>query len=264
MVAYTRHALLAPWRSIFSLLVALCVVAPGAAWAKEEVLIAAASNLTAAFQAMGPKFEAETGIHPVFNFGSTAQLARQIQNGAPMDVFAAADEEHVRELEAAHLLVPGSVAEYAQGALALWVPPGTAAAPVLRRLEDLTQPQVRVIAVANPKLAPYGAAAIEALKQAKVWDQLKARVVYGENINMVRQYGASGNADAVFTAYPLVMQERGTVIRVDARLYTPIRQALGIIAGSKNASSARRFVEYLLRGGGRDVLKNFGYSTPAR
>ena len=122
------------------------------AQAKPEVVIAAAANLTQAMQAIGPAFEAETGIHPVFSFASTSQLAQQIEYGAPFDVFLSADAEHVEQLDRKGLLASATRAVYAQGIVALWIP-GGAKVPV-SRLEDLTDPRIRVIAIAKPELAP--------------------------------------------------------------------------------------------------------------
>jgi molybdate transport system substrate-binding protein len=262
IVAFKRHL---RERNLPCVLFGLCAFAAlpvvMTSASRQEIVVGAASNLTAVFQALGPAFEAETGIRPIFTFASTAQLARQIENGAPIDVFAAADEEHVRDLAVKKLLLPNSVSTYADGALALWIPPSGRA---VRGIEDLTQPQVRTIALANPKLAPYGEAAVEAMTRAKIWERVKDKIVYAENINMARQFGASGNADAVFTAYPLVTREKGTVLKVDAKLYEPIRQALGIVSATRDAASAQRFVEFLLHGKGRQFLKDFGYSTPRR
>ena len=189
-------------------LLSLAATAPGAP--KPEVLIGAASNLTEVFRALGPRFEAETGIHPVFSFASTAQLAQQAAHGAPFDLIAAADVDHIGQLDRQGLLAPKSVAIYARGVLALWIPPGSSAR--VNRLEDLTGAGIRVVAIAKPELAPYGAATVEALKRAGVWDRVRPKVVYAENINIARQYGVSGNADAVITAYPLVMRQAGAVI----------------------------------------------------
>ena len=195
---------------------------------KREVAVAAAANLSEVFQQqIGPQFEAATGIHPVFSFGSTAQLATQIKNGAPFDVFAAADVEHVPE--------PRSV--YATGILAVWFPGGKGS------LEDLVQPSVKVIALAKPELAPYGLAARETLQKLGIWSKIEAKVVYADNISMAKQYGTSGNADAVFTAYSLVMKDKGKVIQVDERLHAPIDQAIGIVAASKNQGGGTRVHE---------------------
>lgn len=233
---------------------------------RNEIVVAAAANLTQAFERVGARFEAETGIHVVFSFASTAQIAQQAEHGAPFDVIAAADTQHVDELDRKGLLVPGSRAIYAQGVLALWIPPGTAAhvTAQVTGIEDLTSEEVKVIAVAKPELAPYGAAAVEAMKRAGVWDRVQPKVVYAENINMARQYGASGNADAVLTAYALVLHEAGAVQPVDPRLYSPIDQALGVLASSRKQSEARRFAEFIRRGNGRTVLGEFGYGRAAK
>ncbi|HEY4089553.1 MAG TPA: molybdate ABC transporter substrate-binding protein [Bryobacteraceae bacterium] len=231
----------------------------GAQTAKREVTVAAAANLNTVFQTLGPQFEAETGIHPVFSFASTAQLAVQIENGAPFDVFAAADTEHVDALEKKSRIVPESRAVYATGILALWIPPRSHA-PVLKPA-DLAQPGVKVIALAKPELAPYGLAARETLQKLGIWNQVESRIVYADNINMAKQYGSSGNADAVFTAYSLVLKESGKVIPVDENLHSPIEQALGIVAASKNQNAAKAFTTWLLTGHGRDGLRAFGYKV---
>jgi molybdate transport system substrate-binding protein len=250
-------------RDTMKCLITLCLVAalPAGA-AQNEVIVAAAANLTDVFQALGPTFEAATGIHPVFSFGATAQLAQQIENAAPYDVFAAADEEHVEQLDRKGLLVPHSRAVYAIGILALWIPPQSKAN--VSRVEDLNSAGIRVIAAAKPELAPYGQATVETLQGAGIWEQVKARIVYGNSISMAKQYGTSGNADAVFTAYSLVLNEAGKVIQVNESLHRPIAQALGILANSKNQSSARLFVNFLLTGKGRDVLARSGYRTPSK
>ena len=224
-----------------------------------SLAIAAAANLTAALQAAGPKFEAQTGIHPVFSFASTAQLAQQIENSAPFDVFLAADASHAGELEEKHLLVPGTRAVYAIGVLALWLPGSPAG---VTKIEDLASPAVKTIAIAKPELAPYGEAAVESLKSAGVWDQVQGKVVYAENIAMARQYGSTGNADASFTAYSLVLKDPGKIIEIDEKLHKPIAQELGILASSTHQAEARKFAAYFLTGGGRDVLRDFGYSFP--
>jgi molybdate transport system substrate-binding protein len=227
---------------------------------KNEVVVASAANLTDAFQRVGQEFEAQSGIHPVFSFASTAQLTQQIENGAPFDVFAAADATHVGELERKGLLLAGSRAVYARGALALWIPPNSQAR--IDRVEDLTSSAVRFLAIAKPELAPYGQAAVETLTKLGIWDRLRSKVVYAENISAAKQYGTSNNADAVFTAYSLVLKEGGKVIRVDESLHKPIDQELGIVAGAKHLDAARKFAAFLLTGKGREVLAGFGYTLP--
>jgi molybdate transport system substrate-binding protein len=243
--------------------IALCLVA---AWpihaAQNEVTVAAAANLTEVFQSLAPAFESANGIHPVFSFGATAQLEQQIENGAPFDVFAAADEEHVEQLDRKGLLVSGSRAVYAIGILALWIPPQSKA--TVSRVEDLNSPAVRVIGAAKPELAPYGQATVETLQRLGIWEQVKSKIVYASNISMAKQFGTSGNADAVFTAYSLVLNESGKVIQVNENLHRPITQALGILSSSKNQKAARLFVDFLLTGKGRDVLARSGYRIPPK
>jgi molybdate transport system substrate-binding protein len=228
--------------------------------ARGQVTVAAAANLTEVFQRLGPLFEAQTGIHPVFSFASTAQLTQQVENGAPFDVVAAADSEHIEELDRKGLLEKTSRAVYAIGVLALWVPPGSRTA--VAHLKDLTRPEVRIVAVANPELAPYGEATIETLHKLGIWRQVQPKIVYTENINQARQYGTSGNADAVFTADSLLLHAGGTVIPVDGTMHTPITQELAIVASTAHRDAARRFTAFLLAGAGRDVLRESGYRIP--
>jgi molybdate transport system substrate-binding protein len=248
-------------KHVGALLIAVTSLASGQDTAKPRLTIAAASNLTEVAQVLGTRFEAVTGIHAVFSFGSTAQLTQQIENGAPFDLFLAADTEHVQELDRKGLLSPGSRRAYAQGVLALWAPSATS--PVTR-IEDLALPQVRVIAVAKPELAPYGAAAMEALRAAGILDRVKEKIAYSDNISMAKQYGASGNADAVFTAYSLVMKESGKVIRIDRKLHRPIMQELGVIAASAHKAEAGRFADFIVGGDGRRVFGESGYQPAGK
>jgi molybdate transport system substrate-binding protein len=223
-----------------------------------SITIGAAANLAEAFPQVGREFERQTGIHALFSFASTAQLARQIENSAPFDVFAAADSLHVAELDAKGLLAPGSRAVYARGVLALWIPEGSKAQ--VSGIEDLIRRDVHVIAIAKPDLAPYGQAAVETLERLRIWERVKQKIVYAENISMAKQYGKSNNADAVFTAYSLVLHERGKIIRVDDSLHQPILQELGIVEQSPHKEAAGKFVDFLLNGGGRSILTSYGYA----
>jgi molybdate transport system substrate-binding protein len=225
-----------------------------------KLTVAAAANLTDVFEQVGRAFTAQTGVPVVFSYGATAQLAQQIDNGAPFDLFAAADTEHVDALVTSRKLTGDSRAVYALGQLALWIP-GSEKSGV-RELKDLTAPAVRFVAVAQPDLAPYGQASIEALKNARLWDAVQPKVVYGNTINQAKQLAASGNADAAFTAYSLVLHEKGTVVKVDSRLYHPIAQALAIVAASDRGKEAQQFRAFLLGAAGRAILRDSGYLLP--
>jgi molybdate transport system substrate-binding protein len=225
--------------------------------APNEVTVAAAANLAEVLPVIGRAFQAATGIHPIFSSGSTAQLARQIEYAAPFDVFLSADTEHVDELIEKGLLLKASRAVYATGVLALWIPPRSGAG--INRIEDLILPSVRIVAIAKPELAPYGRASVETLMHVGIWERVKPKIVYAGSIAMTRQYGVTGNADAVFSAWSLVFKEKGRVIRIDDSLHRPLTQSLGIVSASKNQTAARDFTRFLLGSKGREILTQFGY-----
>ena len=174
---------------------------------RPHLTVAVAANLSSVIGEIGLLFESETGTHIVCSFGSTGNLAKQIEQSAPFDVFAAADTEHIEALDKKDLLVAGTVAIYARGRLALWAPGSTRTH--IAAIEDLTKPSVRFVAIARPESAPYGRASVEALQALKLWRAVQPKVVYAENITMAKQYAQTGNADASFTAYSLVFREPG-------------------------------------------------------
>ena len=225
-----------------------------------KLTVAAAANLTDVFAEVRRAFQAQTGVEVVFSYGSTAELTQQIDNGAPFDLFASADTEHVDSLVSDGKLTRDGRAVYALGQLALWVPHSEQNG--LRELKDLASKPVRYIAIAQPVLAPYGQASVEALKNAHLWDAVQLKVVYANSISAAKQLAASGNADTAFTAYSLVLHDKGTVIKIDPHLYHPIEQALGIVASSEQIDEAKRFRAFLLGAEGRMILAKSGYLLP--
>jgi molybdate transport system substrate-binding protein len=248
-----------------SLLLCLALVAASAACSRgsaneTEINVAAAANLSDAFTALSIEFKNETGIRVIYSFGATADLERQIENGAPFDVFAAADAEHVTKLDQLALLTPGSRALYARGRLVIWTPPGSQLQ--ITRLEDLLKPEVRTIAIAKPDLAPYGQASVEALQALHLWTQLQPKVVFAQNVSQARQYVATGNAEAGFLPLALVQPNQGHYLEVDEQLHRPIEQALGVVKASPKQEAARRFTQFVLGGKGQTLLEHFGYRRP--
>ena len=227
---------------------------------KAKLTVAAAANLTNVFSEAGNAFKAKTGVEVTFSYGPTAELAQQIANGAPFDLFAAADIEHVDSLVSTGKLTASSRSLYALGQLALWVPNGDQSG--VRELKDLTRPQIRFIAIAQPELAPYGNATIEVLKNSGLWDTVQPKLVYANSISQAKQWAASGNADAAFTAYSLVLHERGTIMKAAPRLYHPIEQALAIVTSSPRIQEANQFRSFILGPEGRTILAKSGYLLP--
>jgi molybdate transport system substrate-binding protein len=226
----------------------------------KPLTVAAAANLTDVFAEVATRFQAQTGIAVVYSFGATANLTMQAEHAAPFDVFAAADVVHIDQLDREGLLVAGSKAVYARGRLVLWVPPGSRAH--VERVEDLKGGDVKIVAIANPKLAPYGAAAVESLQKLGLWGALEPKVVYAETISAAKQFAATGNADVAFTAWSLVLRSGGNAIPISADLHAPIDQAVGILRSSDQQGQARRFVDFLLGKPGREILERYGYELP--
>jgi molybdate transport system substrate-binding protein len=225
-----------------------------------ELLVAAAANLTDAFAEIGPRFTSETGIRLVFSFGATAELAKQIENGAPFDVFAAADTEHVDSLDRAGLLTAGTRALYARGRLVMWLPAGSTLK--VGRIEDITAKQFDRIAIGKPDVAPYGQAAVESLQRLGIWNEIEPRVVYAQNVSQAKQYAATGNAEVAFIPLALVKPGEGTYVEVSESLHRPIDQALGVIESSTKQATARQFVSFVLSPEGQQLLSKNGYSSP--
>lgn len=225
--------------------------------ASPELTVAAAANLTDAFAELGKEFTARTGVRVTFSFGATADLTRQIENGAPFDVFASADVEHVERLHGLGLITPGTNKVYARGRLVLWIPPESKLA--VNRLEELTRPEVERIAIAKPDVAPYGRAAVEALRALNLWPQLEPKVIYGQNVTQAKQYAATGNAEAAFIPRALVKPNEGRFLEVDERLHQPIDQALAVVRDSPQQETAQSFASYVLGPEGQALLERYGY-----
>jgi molybdate transport system substrate-binding protein len=226
------------------------------------ITVAAAANLTDAFREVAIKFEDQTGIKVIYSFGATANLAMQIEHSAPFDVFAAADVEHPDALQKKNLMAPDSPVIFARGRLVLWVPPKGNAG--VTRMEDLENTNVHHVAIANPSLAPYGNAAVQSLKKLGLWEAIEPKVVYAQSINAAKQYAETGNTEAAFTAYALVLHSGGRIIPVAENLHDPIDQSIGILAASKHWEDAQSFMTFVLGDQGRSILSRYGYELPAK
>lgn len=240
-----------------SLLLSLLAI-PAAA---DEVRIAVAANFTAPMEKIAAEFARDTGHKAVISSGATGKFYAQIRNGAPFEVLLAADDTTPAKLEQEGLGVTGSRFTYAIGRLALWSPkPGY----VDPQGEVLKKGGFRHLAVANPKLAPYGRAAQEVLEKKALWQPLQPRLVLGENIAQTWQFVASGNAELGFVALSQIKTEGGDLPGsawiVPAALHAPIRQDAVLLVKGKPA--AEQLMKYLKSDKAKAIIRNYGYELP--
>ncbi|CAH2029889.1 molybdate ABC transporter substrate-binding protein [Trichlorobacter ammonificans] len=242
------------------LLVACFLVGvPGAALA-EEVTVAVAANFTAPMKQIAADFEKATGHKVMLSFGASGKFYAQIKNGAPFQVFLSADDEKPRQLEKDGLTVPGSRFTYAIGTLVLWSPrPGF----VDPKGEVLRTGTYNKLAIANPRLAPYGTAAIEVLTKRGLMAAVQPKIVQGENIAQTFQFVSSGNADLGFVALSQVMQggtiTSGSAWIVPGALHQPIRQDAVLLQKGRGNRAAEGLADYLKTDRVKALIRSYGY-----
>ena len=241
-------------------LLTACCSSPSVKDVPVTLTVSAAADLTPAFEELGKLFTNDTGIKVTFNFGSTGQLTQQIEQGAPVDLLAAANVSFVDELEKQNLIIPDTKALYAEGRITLWT--RTDSTLKLERVEDLVKPEVRHIAIANPEHAPYGEAAREALQSAGIWDRVSSRLVFGENISQTLQYAETGNVDAAIVALSLSVNSKGRWVLISDQLHKPLKQALAVIRSTRHEAEARRFAGFVNSPQGRTVMRKYGFVLP--
>ena len=241
-------------------LLTACRSSPSDKDAPVTLTVSAAADLTPPFEELGKLFTNDTGIKVTFNFGSTGQLTQQIEQGAPVDLLAAANVSFVEELEKQNLIIPDTKALYAQGRITLWTRSDSALK--LERIEDLAKPEIRHIAIANPEHAPYGEAAREALQSAGIWDRVSSRLVFGENVSQTLQYAETGNVDAAIVALSLSVNSKGRWVLIPDQLHQPLKQALAVIRSTRHEAEARRFAGFVNSPQGRTVMRKYGFVLP--
>ena len=247
---------------LVALLAVLLIWAP--AFAQDELTIAAAADLQGVMPEIVSHFEKETGSKIKLSFGSSGNFFAQIQNGAPYDIFFSADVEYPQKLEALGLTDSGSLYQYANGKIVLWVPNGSSV-DLGKGIAAAVDPAVKKLAIANPAHAPYGRAAESALRKSGLWDSVSPKLVLGENISQAAQFVQSGNADAGILALSLVlapaMKAQGRYFEVPQDLYPPIRQSVVILRRSPHQALAKRFLEFLKAPEATTLLQRYGFST---
>ncbi|MGQ0812405.1 MAG: molybdate ABC transporter substrate-binding protein [Nitrospiraceae bacterium] len=232
----------------------------------EDLIIAAASDLNFAFKDLVAEYEKKTSQHVKLTLGSSGNFFSQIQNGAPFDLYFSADIRYPQKLEESGLALPGSLYRYAVGRIVLWVPNKSSLNVEQLGIETLLQPSVRKIAIANPKHAPYGRAAVAAMEHFKVYERVKDRLVLGENISQTAQYVESGASDIGIIALALAlassMQANGKYWEVPADAHPPIEQGAVVLKGAKNPDGAKSFLEFVRSAQGKQIMKKYGFVLP--
>jgi molybdate transport system substrate-binding protein len=246
-------------KRLISFALSLLATAATSAFA-DEVQVAVAANFTAPVQAIAAEFDKDTGHRVVASFGATGQFYAQIRNGAPFEVFLAADDATPARLEAEQAIVPGSRFTYATGKLALW---SAREGYVDDKGEVLKKNDFAHLAIANPKTAPYGLAATQVLAGLGLAQTVAPKIVEGQSISQAYQFIASGNAELGFVALSQVYQDgkvsRGSVWMVPSELHEPIRQDAVILDKGGNSPAAKAFVDYLKGPKAAAVIKSYGY-----
>nr|WP_225910628.1 molybdate ABC transporter substrate-binding protein [Thermoleptolyngbya sichuanensis] len=222
--------------------------------------VSAAADLNYVFPEIGKQWEAETGHRVTFNLGSTGQLAQQIERGAPVDLFAAANRKFIEDLDEKGLIRSETKTLYGVGRILLWQ---RADSPLdLKTLQDLTKPEVTRVAIANPDHAPYGVAAREAMQSAGIWDAIQPKLVFGENIKQTQQYAETGNVEVAIAALSISVGKPGKWTLIPAELHQPLEQMLAVPKSAPHPELAQQFAAFINGEKGRPLMRKYGFVLP--
>lgn len=233
----------------------------------KTIRVAAAADLKFAMGELSEKFEKQTGTRVNVTFGSSGNFFSQIQNGAPFDLFFSADIEYPQNLAAAGLAEPGTLYEYAVGRIVIWTPADAKVDVANLGWKTLLDARVEKVAIANPEHAPYGRAAVAALQKAGIYEAVKAKLVYGENVSQAAQFVQSGNAQAGIVAMSVAVSPAmrdGKRWEIPAELHPAIEQAAILLKDARNREAARAFLEFVKSEAGRATLAKYGFAFPEK
>lgn len=233
----------------------------------QQITVAAAADMRAALPQLVDAYTKKTGQTVKLSFGSSGNIANQIRNGAPFDVFFSADEEYPQQLIAEGLASKNSLYRYAVGHLVLWVPNDSPLDLSKLGINALLDPSVKKISIANPATAPYGRAAAATLRHFGIYDQVSSRLVVGENISQAAQFVESGNAQAgliaLSQALAPAMKDKGRYWTVPLDTYPTLNQAAVVLAKSKQQDAARKFLQFVRSDEAVALLAKYGFTLPA-
>ena len=232
----------------------------------QGLTVAAAADLSSALPDVADRYQKQTGVTVKLSFGASGALTQQIENGAPFDLFFSADMDYPRQLIAAGDADGSSLYEYAVGKLVLWVPANSPLHLDQKGINVLFDPSVKKIAIANPEHAPYGRAAVAALKHAGIYDRVSGRLVLGENVSQAAQFVESGNAQVGFVALAHAvapsMQGKGKYWIVPSTDYPPLAQGVVIVSHSQHRKEASEFLAYIKAEQTTGLLRKYGFEVP--
>jgi molybdate transport system substrate-binding protein len=248
-------------------LLALLLLLTGSLATAQEIVVAAAADMSAALPVIAAAYTKKTRQEVRISFGSSGNLTNQIRNGAPFDVFFSADEEYPQQLIAEGLASKDPLYRYAVGRLVLWVPGDSPLDLPKMGMRALLDSSVKKISITNPATAPYGRAAAAALRHFGIYDQVSSRLVLGENVSQAAQFVESGNAQAgliaLSHALAPALKDKGRYWTVPLDAYPTLNQAAVVLSRSKQQDAARRFLEFLRSPEATSLLGGYGFSLPA-
>jgi molybdate transport system substrate-binding protein len=227
--------------------------------APRPVRVAAAADLKFAFEDMGKAFEAKTQQKVSFSFGSTGLLAKQVEEGAPFDVFAAANESFVDEVIKSGQCAAETKTPYAEGRIVVWGKNPNVVPPTIA---ELGSSAVVKLGIANPEHAPYGRAAEQAMRKSGVWDSSKKKLVYAENVQQALTYAQTGNTEFSVVALSLAVVSGGAYTPIDSSLHEPLRQAMVVCKGGVGNARGKAFAAFVGSTEGREIMRRYGFFLP--
>lgn len=233
----------------------------------KEIRIAAAADLKFAMGELSEQFERQKGTKVSVTFGSSGNFFSQIQNGAPFDLFFSADIDYPRKLESAGLAEPGTLYEYAIGRLVIWTPADAKVDVTKEGWKFLLDASVEKIAIANPEHAPYGRAAVAAMQNAGIYESVKDKLVYGENISQAAQFVQSGSTQAGIVAMSLAVSPAmrgGKRWDIPAELHPALEQGAIVLKDAKNRDAAQAFLEFVKSASSRSIFAKYGFEFPKK
>ncbi len=233
--------------------------------AAQDLMVAAAADLQFAMQDISARFQKQTGKTVKLSYGSSGNFFAQLQNDAPFDMFFSANLDYPKKLEAAGLTEPGTFYEYAVGRIVIWVP-NDSKLNINSGLSSLLDPTIHKIAIANPQHAPYGQAAVAAMKKENVYDRISDKLVLGENISQTAQFIVSGAADTGIVALSLAlapaMKEKGRYAEIPSADYPPMEQGCVVLKSSQNKTIAKEFLNFLKTPEIAELMRGYGFAIP--